>query len=361
MCLILSVCNTAVKLGRQCAIDRSTLIGASHQVTARMSQSQPLVSIVTPVFNGAKYLAECIESVLEQSYDHWDYTIVDNCSTDDTLKIAEQYQKTERRIRLVRNDHFVSAIENHNVAFRQISAESKYCKLLSADDWLYRDCLAYMVDLAERNPDVGVVQSYVINDNGVRWTGLPVNVSVLDGFAAGRLYLLGRVEFAGIPSSNLYRSDLVRSWDPFFPGTDPSADAAACLRCLRQSSFGVVHQILSFERIHDEAITAKVRRLDSYLLDRFELLLRYGPHFLTRCELQDRREEMLRNYYAVMAAALVNMKDSGYWDYHKKRLASLGLPLYGTRLGKALLAKVLDLFLNPKNTIEKVFRRSHEN
>jgi glycosyltransferase involved in cell wall biosynthesis len=42
---------------------------------------EPLVSVVTPVYNGEIYLRECIESVLNQTYTHWDYTIVNNCST----------------------------------------------------------------------------------------------------------------------------------------------------------------------------------------------------------------------------------------------------------------------------------------
>ena len=54
---------------------------------------EPLVSVVTPVYNGEKYLEECIESVLNQTYKNWEYIILNNCSTDRTLEIAEQLSK----------------------------------------------------------------------------------------------------------------------------------------------------------------------------------------------------------------------------------------------------------------------------
>ena len=51
----------------------------------------PQVSVVTPVYNGGEYLAQCIESVISQSYGNWEYIIVDNCSTDNSLDIANTY------------------------------------------------------------------------------------------------------------------------------------------------------------------------------------------------------------------------------------------------------------------------------
>ena len=76
------------------------------------------------------------------------------------------------------------------------------------------------------------------------------------------LFLLGLLDTF---LATIYRFVSVLLWSgpkhAFFPGSAPSADLAACLNCLKESDFGFVHQILSFERIHDEALSAKVREL----------------------------------------------------------------------------------------------------
>ena len=84
-----------------------------------LTHAQPLVSIVTPVYNDAEYLAKCIESVLAQTYQHWDYTIVDNCSTDGSADIACTYAAKDPRIRVHGNSRFLKAIANHNMALRK--------------------------------------------------------------------------------------------------------------------------------------------------------------------------------------------------------------------------------------------------
>ena len=125
-----------------------------------MNSTYPLVSVLTPVYNGEQYLAECIESVINQKYSNWEYIIVNNCSTDRTIEIALEYAKKDSRIRVENNRKFVCCEENHNIAFRLISNESKYCKVVSADDWIYPECLIKLVDVAERNSKVGIVASY---------------------------------------------------------------------------------------------------------------------------------------------------------------------------------------------------------
>ena len=78
------------------------------------SQRQPLVTVVTPVYNGEKYLAQSIESVLAQTYQNWEYVIVNNCSTDRSRAIAAHYAAKDSRVRIHDNTQFVGVIANYN-------------------------------------------------------------------------------------------------------------------------------------------------------------------------------------------------------------------------------------------------------
>lgn len=324
---------------------------------------QPLVSVVTPVYNEGEFLRECIESVQSQTYENWDYTIVDNCSTDRSAEIAAEYAQRDSRIRLVKNQTFVSAIENHNNAFREISPSSTYCKLLSGDDWLYPEFIAKSVEVAERFPNVGVVASYSVNTEfGSRWPGLDITKTVFDGRDICRWFLLGLIDSFFAPSVVLYRSSLVRAERDFFPGTAASADLSACLNCLGKMDLGFVHQILSFERIHQDSDTAQVKKMNTYLLDRIPILKELAPRYLTPAEYSKRLDEILTEYYeAVLVAGIFAFREEEFWRLHKRRLEQLGYPLYGTRLFKGILKKSLDLALNPKQTFEKFFKRTSKN
>ena len=118
-------------------------------------------------------MPECIQSVLAQTYQNWNYTIVDNCSTDGSAEIALGYAAKDSRIRVHRNEHFLPVIANHNSALRQISPQSKYCKIVLGDDWIFPNCLEQMVAVAEANPAIGIIGAYALEGERVAWTGLP--------------------------------------------------------------------------------------------------------------------------------------------------------------------------------------------
>jgi glycosyltransferase involved in cell wall biosynthesis len=324
----------------------------------------PLVSMVTPVYNGEPYFVECIESVLAQTYANLEYIIQNNCSADRTLEIASEYAKKDHRIRVHNNRDFVGVIANHNLAFGRIAAASKYCKVVSADDWLYPECVAKMVSLAEANPSVGVVGSYQLSGGSsdwrnwrVRWAELPYPSAVIPGRELCRMQLLGGPYVFGTPTSTLYRSDLIRRGDSFYPNSTPEADTSACYKCLQETDFGFVHQVLSYERVHENTISRSAKELNAYLPSKINDLLVYGSSFMSRPEAEQRLKDLLKEYYRFLAVGAVNFKGGEFWAYHKGRLREFGYPLNSAKLGKAVSLKVLDLLLNPKNTIEILLSR----
>jgi glycosyltransferase involved in cell wall biosynthesis len=261
---------------------------------------QPLVSVVTPVFNGEAHLRECIDSVLAQTYTNWDYTIVNNCSTDRTLEIAREYAARDSRIRIHNNEVFLRIIANYNNAFRQINPGSKYCKVVAADDWLFPECLEKMVSLAEEHPDVAIIGAYGYGFDGthVVWDGLPYSSKVVPGPESCRAFLLGGPYVYGTPSSVLFRSDIVRRRHAFFNEDNLHADTEACLEFLEHSDFGFVHQVLSYSRVQEGSVTGLSQRFNTYFPGSLYVLKKYGPKYLDEGELARVVSERLRNYYS---------------------------------------------------------------
>lgn len=116
------------------------------------SVKDTLVSIIIPVYNIETYLPKCIDSVLSQSHRNLQVIIVDDGSTDDTLQIAQLYAGKDDRVELVsQKNSGVSVARNHGLE----KAEGEYVMFVDGDDWLDRNAVEEMLEVAkERNLDV---------------------------------------------------------------------------------------------------------------------------------------------------------------------------------------------------------------
>jgi glycosyltransferase involved in cell wall biosynthesis len=306
------------------------------------SKTLPLVSIVTPAYNEEMYLSECIKSVQAQTYSNWDYTIVNNCSTDRTLAIAQEYAARDCRIRVITNNTFVPAIANINSAFRQISPDSKYCKMVLADDWMYPNCLECMVNLMEEHASVGIVGAYGMQERCVLWTGLPYPSTVVSGREICRQRLLGGPYVFGSPTSVLFRSELVRNRDPFYDESNVQSDSEACFELLKNCDFGFVHQILTFSRDHRPGSRLDTsRKLNTAAAGILHELLTHGPFYLAPDEYSSCLEATMSKYYDFLGANLLRRRPSEFWDYHKRKLQEEGIEFRYSRLAYMLGRRVL--------------------
>src|SRR5512133_504469 len=101
------------------------------------TKSLPLVSIGVPVYNGEKYLAECLASIVAQTYSNWECFVINNKSTDRSFDIASEYAAKDSRLKVVSNPEFVDMTTNFNNTIKPASSSATYFKVVCADDWLF--------------------------------------------------------------------------------------------------------------------------------------------------------------------------------------------------------------------------------
>jgi glycosyltransferase involved in cell wall biosynthesis len=307
-------------------------------------ESAPFVSFVTPFYNTAEFLAECIDSVLHQTYQNWEYVLVNNSSTDGSKEIAQDYAaRFPGKIRLIHTESFLSQVENYNFALSRIAPTSKYCKMIQADDWLFPDCVRSMVEVAEAHPRVGIVAAYQLEGDRVALDGVPYPSEEIAGREVCRLYFLKRMYLFGTPTSLLLRSELIRARNPFYEEQyAPFEDADICFRLLRTWNFGFVHQVLTYSRVDDQSILARSRARGLLNLYRFSVVVEHGRDFLSEEEYERCLKDAERRYFLYLARCALRGRNSEFWDSHRKGLASLNYSLNRWSLGKWIPRAMLE-------------------
>jgi glycosyltransferase involved in cell wall biosynthesis len=316
----------------------------------------PLVSIITPFYNTEQYLAECIESVLAQRYSNWEYILVNNQSMDTSRTIAERYARKDQRVRLLDTPKFLNQAENFEGSLRYMSPESKYCKMVLADDWLFPECVERMVAVAEENPTVGIVSSYRLYGDEITGDGLPYPSELVPGRQAGRLMLREGHYLTGSPTSVLIRADIVRKRKPFYPEGWIHEDTEACLEILSEYDLGFIHQVLSFTRKGNESVTTDVSRFYPGPLRKFIFARKYGPLFFNEddCRKYLRRETDF--YGQFLAESVFQFKSKAFWDFHRRGLRAVGADFRSLRVAKYVFLEALDMAFNPKKTLGRLLR-----
>jgi glycosyltransferase involved in cell wall biosynthesis len=310
-------------------------------------ESAPFVSVVTPFYNTRDYLAECVESVLRQTYQNWEYILVNNCSTDGSAEIAERYaSRFPTKIRVIHTPSFLSQVKNYNFALTCISPDSKYCKMVQADDLIFPDCVRAMAELAEANPSAGIIAAYELQGEKVRLDGLPYGRSLFQGRYVGRLYFLQGKYLFGTPTSVLMRSDLVRSRNPFYDERHaPFEDGDACLEVLRTSDFGFVHQVLTYTRLENGGMSSRLFPLfGAELFVRLSRLVAHGKDYLSREEYDRCLKRAEREYflYLTRAACALHRESREFWEFHRRGLAPMNYSLDWKRLARWLPRAVIE-------------------
>lgn len=132
-----------------------------------MKKLDPLVTVFSPNYNNAKYISETIESIINQSYSNFEYIIIDDCSTDNSWQIIQEYAKKDKRIKIYRNEKNLGIVKTRNRGLKARSANSKYFAIIDSDDVSKLNRLRIQVEFLERNQDYGLVGSntFIIDED----------------------------------------------------------------------------------------------------------------------------------------------------------------------------------------------------
>jgi glycosyltransferase involved in cell wall biosynthesis len=294
-----------------------------------LTGDSPKVAIVTPVYNGAAFLADAVESVLSQTYANWEYVIADNGSTDGTFDIARDYAKRDSRIRAVRTLPHLPIMENWNRAHGLVASDAKYVKEIHADDLMMPHCVTELVAVMERHPEAGMAGSYCLYDAAVSNVGAPLGNELLAGSEVIRRTLTGDWWLFGAPSNVMLRASALRAMGPeIYDCSLRHADLDLWYRILERHDFAFVHQVLSCERTHDESQTnTYTAKYSTLALEHFGFLRRFGPRFLDAETFARTHRRFRADYCRRVARRMCGGGGRDYWNYQKRRLAEFDYDL----------------------------------
>jgi glycosyltransferase involved in cell wall biosynthesis len=127
-------------------------------------RSYPKVSVVMSVYNGEKYLCEAIDSILNQTFENFEFLIVNDGSTDRTLEILQSYR--DPRIKVINNERNIGLTASLNKGLK--IAKGEYVARMDADDVSFPHRLEQQKAFLDRNPRVAMVGSWaeVIDESG---------------------------------------------------------------------------------------------------------------------------------------------------------------------------------------------------
>lgn len=219
--------------------------------------TSPIVSVCIPVYNTESFIAEAIESVLSQSFEDFELIIVDNASTDNTMREINKF--TDQRIKIYSNEINIGMVGNWNKCLEY--CKGSYIKFLCADDLLLPELLEKQVEALAANPNVSLVSSgsFIINDSNktvskrmkLRTTGQ------YDGKKMAKKSLrMGNI--FGEPTTVMFRKDILEHTGLFDESYFYAPDWDLWLKLLYYGDYYFIHDYLSKFRVSKSSATTEI-------------------------------------------------------------------------------------------------------
>lgn len=185
------------------------------------------VSILIPCYNVGKFLSQCMDSIIQQTYKDLQIVLVNDGSTDNTLVIARRYAKKDSRIEIYQQENLgVATTRNHLLE----KVKGDYVLFVDADDWIEPDMVEFLINKAKENEAEVTVCGMVINNSTVR---KEYTESILNQEECVRAFLF-HSELRGSLCNKLVATNLLHNVR-FHPGLSYGEDALFCWHFLQNA------------------------------------------------------------------------------------------------------------------------------
>lgn len=274
---------------------------STQERTADSPEAQPLVSIVMPTYNGAKYLRQSIESCLGQSYEQIELVVVVDGSTDDTLAILAEF--SDPRMRVIQHERNRGLPETLNTGFA--ATRGDLLTWTSDDNWYVPEAVSEMVSFLNQHPKVGFVYTDLWQ---VDETGHAEELAVVPP------ELMRSHPWNGVYACFMYRREVYEAVGEYDPSTRLAEDYDYWLRIAEQFEIAALHRRLYYYRRHTNSLTGM-----------------HGRYEPPRRVLQVRRQHGWMSWREYLAFSAYLDVDAAFWHKQQgnwaqvRRLALRGL------------------------------------
>ncbi len=214
-----------------------------------------MVSVIIPVYNGEKYLAECIDSVLNQTYEDIEVILVDDKSPDHSIEIEKEYAESyPDKVRLITLDENKGVGNALNTGIQ--AASGKYLMMLGDDDWLDADVCEKAVYVAERHDCdlVAVPRKGWIGERSMLYRSLPEWCYGKMSLKKKKAALVHLANDAGFVYNGLIKKDLFNRHGLKYPGIIPNDIPMHPFTLAYSEYTGIIENSHYNYRIHEKSM-----------------------------------------------------------------------------------------------------------
>ena len=287
--------------------------------------TDPLVVVVTPVYNGGAFLREAMNSVQAQTYSNLIHLVINNASTDETASILADYENAAVKVVVVHHEDLLPQIPNWNSAFEYLPEGTNWIRWLCADDTMLPACIEKSVACGEQSKKIGFVNAIRDINGEIDAPLWDKDETLIEGKEALARFFMNRGKICA--PHMMVRREVLDPERPFFDDKGAYGfDTDAVLGILENWDFGRVHEHLYHTRQHDDTVTAKEsapRKL--HLADWRVFMARHAEAAFGVEHGRAMNRRYRRHYIRLLSKLRWRSGSAQAWPVHKKILERTGL------------------------------------